>query len=315
MHKLKRVCNYLFLFVFFCIISFTFSNNVLARDVSTITDHDGNGYARCIYSGKVGGSVASRMWRIDVLVYNNTSGNMISDVEVACTNPKSQNSSAPFSETCTLNDSNKILDYFSFKSEGGSWTCPTEIYVSGNPMNDYESARLQENDPLISNHLTIDLASDGNLSKQSGELVDANVSIYDDPLTIEEIYEWGIEEGVNNPVNNTDSCLLINDDLRNFLSNAFFIISVAGIIILVVMSIIQLVKVITGGEDDALRNFFKGLRVRIICVVVLLLLPLIVSFIITIMNSIAGAFGFNADNPLCGITEDEPSISSDHYVE
>lgn len=120
---------------------------------------------------------------------------------------------------------------------------------------------------------------------------------------INKIKTWGSEKSNKSSNSNTEvnSCNVISADLSKTLSNAFFYISVAGIIILVVMSLISGVKVITAGEDDALKNFFKGIRVRIICLIVLLLLPTLVSFTISTVNNVAKIWGVNSNDPLCGV--------------
>lgn len=100
-----------------------------------------------------------------------------------------------------------------------------------------------------------------------------------------------------------DPCALISGDIQNLLHDIFFFISVAGIIILVAMTAVSLVKVITASEDEALRNFFKGLWKRIICLIILLILPTLVTFIIQLVNNVAPGLGIRSDNPLCNVTE------------
>lgn len=100
-----------------------------------------------------------------------------------------------------------------------------------------------------------------------------------------------------------DSCSLISGDVQTLLHDVFLYICIAGIIILIVMTIINLIKVITGADENLLKNFAKSLKTRIICLIILLILPTIVTFAIQVINGTASAFGFNADNPLCGITK------------
>ncbi len=102
--------------------------------------------------------------------------------------------------------------------------------------------------------------------------------------------------------NNVDSCSLISGDVRQILQEVFIYISIAGIVILVIMTAISGVKAITGADENIIKNFLKGLRTRIICLILLFLLPAIVMFVISTINGIAPAFGFSANNPLCGIT-------------
>ena len=117
------------------------------------------------------------------------------------------------------------------------------------------------------------------------------------------IYAWGMDltGGTKYSSDAVDPCALIDGDIQELLHKIF--LSVAGIIILVVMTAISLAKVITASEDEALRNFFKGLWKRLICLIILLLLPMIVTFIIQLVNNVAPSLGIKSDNPLCNITE------------
>ncbi len=121
---------------------------------------------------------------------------------------------------------------------------------------------------------------------------------------IDSILSWGSPGSSNNYDGSfKDPCALIDGDIQKILHKIFFGISIAGIIILVVMTAISLVKVITASEDEALKNFFKGLWKRLICLIILLLLPMIVTFIIQLVNNVAPSLGIKSDNPLCNITE------------
>ena len=119
------------------------------------------------------------------------------------------------------------------------------------------------------------------------------------------IYAWGMDltGGPKYSGDASDPCDLITGDIQVLLHKIFFGISVGGIIILVVMTAISLAKVITASEDEALRNFFKGLWKRIICLIILLLLPMIVTFVIQVVNNVAPSLGIRSDNPLCNVTE------------
>lgn len=99
----------------------------------------------------------------------------------------------------------------------------------------------------------------------------------------------------------SNTCDLIHGDIKELLYEAFSYMSIAGIIILVVMTAISLVKVITASEDDALKNFLKGLWKRIVCLIILLLLPVLITFVINVVNGAGHIWGIN-DDPLCGIT-------------
>ena len=121
---------------------------------------------------------------------------------------------------------------------------------------------------------------------------------------LDAIHSWGTsDDSTRYSSSAVDPCALISGDIQKILHDIFFGISVAGIIVLVVMTAISLVKVITASEDEALRNFLKGLWKRIICLIILLMLPMIVTFIIQLVNNMAPGLGIRSDNPLCKITE------------
>ena len=73
--------------------------------------------------------------------------------------------------------------------------------------------------------------------------------------------------------------------MKVILSNAFWLISVVGIILVVVMTAIGFVKAIVGSDDEKLRDAFSHLITRIIVVIILLLLPMILTFVINIVNN------------------------------
>ena len=70
----------------------------------------------------------------------------------------------------------------------------------------------------------------------------------------------------------------------------------------VVLSVLDGVKAIVG-TDDGLRDFVKGLKTRIICLIVLLLAPTIVTFAVQTINGVANIAGVNSNDPLCGVGE------------
>ena len=134
------------------------------------------------------------------------------------------------------------------------------------------------------------------LSENEEEKIDEGI--------IQSILDWaGLESSTRYELNEVDPCAIISGDIQQLLHTVFLFISVAGIIILIVMTIISVVKVITASEDNALSNFLKGLWKRIICLIILLLLPVIVTFLIQVVNGAGAIWGVNSDNPLCNITK------------
>ena len=96
-----------------------------------------------------------------------------------------------------------------------------------------------------------------------------------------------------------DACDIVSQELATYINRFFFYICVGGIILLVVLSSLNLIKVIVGHDNDGLYEFLQNLKVRIICLVVLLVLPVIIPYLLNTINNIAPIVGYNSDNPLC----------------
>lgn len=124
---------------------------------------------------------------------------------------------------------------------------------------------------------------------------------------IEGIVNWGTNVETNGGEYSLDevgdACGFIDTALRDLLNTLFWIISVAGIVLLIIMTAISFVKAITGSDDEKLRDAFKHLIIRAIAVVVLLLLPVILTAIIDIINNNSGGeVIIGADgNPTCSV--------------
>ncbi len=102
-----------------------------------------------------------------------------------------------------------------------------------------------------------------------------------------------------------NDCNVISGDIKDFLNNLIWILSIIGIILLVVMTALEFAKVVTGQDDEGIKKAFKHTIIRIICVIILLLLPMIVSGVVTIINNNAGATVQIGDSgsPTCQIGE------------
>ncbi len=124
-------------------------------------------------------------------------------------------------------------------------------------------------------------------------------------VDINKIIDWAKAEGYE--VDSLgDPCSIIGPTLQEILQTAFWIISVGGIILLVVMTAISFIKAITGSDDEKFRDAIKHLFTRIIVVIILLLLPVLLSFIITLINNSIGEgeVSVGADGEIfCDVTE------------
>lgn len=116
------------------------------------------------------------------------------------------------------------------------------------------------------------------------------------------ITTWAQNQGYD--VNSIgDPCNVISPKLKNLLNTIFWAISIIGIILVVVMTALSFIKALVGADDEKIKDAFKHLLTRIIVVIVLLLLPMILSFIITLVNdSASGEVSVGKDgNVFCDI--------------
>lgn len=123
-------------------------------------------------------------------------------------------------------------------------------------------------------------------------------------VDITKIQDWAKDAGYD--IDSLgDPCSLISPSLKSLLSTAFWIISVVGIVLLVVMTALGFIKAIVGSDDEKFRDAIKHLYTRIIVVIILLLLPMILNFVIDLVNRTAGdgkvAIGGDG-NVFCDIT-------------
>ena len=158
-----------------------------------------------------------------------------------------------------------------------------------------------------------DTILEDSLGQQIDDVVDATGT---DPNIVdtEAIVNWAQNHGYGNSIQQLgDDCDLINPELKDMLSIGFWIISIVGIILLVTMTAISFIKAIVGSDDEKLKDAFKHLVTRIIVVIILLLLPIILNFIITLINeNIEGTVQIGSgDNVFCGVASGSSDSSSD----
>ena len=142
------------------------------------------------------------------------------------------------------------------------------------------------------------------LHQQFDEVKD-EAGLNGDIVDITKIKEWAENAGYD--IDSLgDPCTIISPSLKNLLTSAFWIISVGGIILVVVMTAISFIKAIVGSEDDKFRDAIKHLYTRIIVIIILLLLPMILTFIINLINNAVGegkvSIGSNGNDVFCDIS-------------
>lgn len=117
-------------------------------------------------------------------------------------------------------------------------------------------------------------------------------------ISYDYFYQWLVDNG---KVNRFDgNCSLISQDVYNMLQTALNIIKVAGPILAIALGMIDFAKVIVSGDaDKELKQAGQRFLKRIIAAAVLLLLPIILSFLMNIF--LKGETGYDSDNPFCNL--------------
>lgn len=94
-----------------------------------------------------------------------------------------------------------------------------------------------------------------------------------------------------------EGCAVITTDFKDWLIQLLDIVKIAGLVLTIILGMIDFFKGVASEDADAMKKVTKNFSRRLIAVALLFLLPVIIEFILNIVN-IAGV---DANNPLCGI--------------
>lgn len=272
---------------------------------------DNKGYAECWYDWSVttttGVMSKSRHFLMAITVFRNTDGNYDGYAVTGC-GENDITSNNINSNKCTLKNYNAVFNTVSssalkkkFKNDlTKKWQCPTIYVKSQANSNDVELSWKEKSGfkKIPDRGATV-----SDKSKQSGAPTLNNETINNiNPYTkdkegnydknssseksqIDEITNWG-KKGKDNESYDTNegNCAIIPSDLQEKLSQLFWVITIVGILLLIIMTSIEFIKVITASEEDGLKGAFKHTVIRAICVIILLLLPTLINAIIVIIN-------------------------------
>lgn len=97
---------------------------------------------------------------------------------------------------------------------------------------------------------------------------------------------------------------LLGRDLIKLINSSFLIICVSSIVLIVVFTSLDFIKAIASNDDDIMKKSTSRLKARLIAVVILLLLPVLVSF----------TLGFINDNLYLYIVDENGEIVQDNNV-
>ena len=292
-----------------------------------------NGYAFCRYtvSGFQGKTLVARTW-----VYYNKNGKVKTGADVDLVASDNSSTNVPLPNYDSYNRDNDLMMAFFYKnkkfscaennvtftfldmknfSKGGNLVFGTNctpgiacynliLDKSSNNISNKKNAVFNDKGSQTGSSVT---GGDTTKNEEKNETNKDNTQTQDDLKhyldgvpSLQEIKDYYGKDPTSNYSNDSGDCNLIDDDLKNLLNTIFTWISIGGIILVIVMTCVSGIKVITGTED-AIKDFAKGLKVRIICLVVLLLAPVIVNFAIQTVNGVGNIAGVNQDDPLCGV--------------
>lgn len=109
---------------------------------------------------------------------------------------------------------------------------------------------------------------------------------YNGEDVIQQIVNWGNYKEKNRfEYKEEDICKIIKGPVEDIINKVFLIITIIGILLLIVMIAIDFIKVVTGTEEE-LKLTIKHSAIRIICIIILLMLPMLVSWTIDTVNEI-----------------------------
>lgn len=93
-------------------------------------------------------------------------------------------------------------------------------------------------------------------------------------------------------VGNTAGCTMFKDDgeFLKMLKMAFTIMQIAGVVLLIVLSIVDFMRGIASDEQDRIKKLSKKFIFRLIAAAILILAPVIISFILDVLKA-AGVEG------------------------
>lgn len=94
-----------------------------------------------------------------------------------------------------------------------------------------------------------------------------------------------------------EGCAIITSDFKEWLIQLLNIVKIVALVLTVILSMLDFFKGVASGDADAMKKVTKNFSRRLIAVVILFLLPVLIEFILNLVNIV----GVDANNPLCGI--------------
>lgn len=117
-------------------------------------------------------------------------------------------------------------------------------------------------------------------------------------ISFDYFYEWLADNG---KINRFDgNCGFISQDVYDMIQTALNIIKIAGPILAIGLGMLDFVKAVVATDaDKELKTAWQRFIKRVIAAVILLLLPIILSFLMNIF--LKGEDGYDSENPFCNL--------------
>lgn len=267
--------------------------------------------------GGANNTTYERPYKIGINFYKvgNSDNSYKSWADIGCGKSTGNSGNGPFTPTVTglcaidnydhvFYNASKYSGYFKKKNDRSqitnhrtpTWDCPDNIYINKTNGNDRMSIYFSKDVCGALCSRTVPLAEDN--SKQSGSPSKLNVKGYQtdrqknetsaqsNGSTSDDIDYTGGESAV-------EGCDMLGDDFLDKLKMAFTVIQILGVVLLVGLSIFEFAQAITSSEQEPMKKAGKNTVKRVIAAVILLLLPVLIGFILNLMdlagvNDIAG---------------------------
>ena len=106
----------------------------------------------------------------------------------------------------------------------------------------------------------------------------------------------------NNSSNTVDCGIVLSDPIKNKINWFLDLIKYGGAVLVIILGSADFLRATLSDEDGATKKAFQKFIKRILAAVLLFLLPLLIQFLFTTVDSpVIRIPGFNVDKPTCGI--------------
>lgn len=301
---------------FMLVFSMMFIN---VNETKAMGKPNGKGFAECEYkvAKETGASdTQQRLFAIRITVFKNTDGNYDGYAITGCGNVEStnKNSASYYDENrCKISNYSEMFNrkdlkkYFASSSvtnnvgddpldkKSDKWKCPTLYAKIGNTRTDVNT--------------TIELSYKKQTGKDWKKITQKSnfSSKTGNPTLKAGIYSGNKTDGVANSiekeknnnghstnsngldttggVGHTAGCTMLKKDgeFLKMLQLAFTIMQVAGVVLLVVLSIVDFMRGIASDEQDRIKKLSKKFIFRLIAAAILLLAPVIIALVLDIL--------------------------------